>query len=199
MAMRPAVARTPQTFKFVVTGKFGFHHRLLRQRPLLQQGRQAVIGLGTENQIHSLGAADDFMSLGLRHTTGNSDGHVATVLLALLFHLAQLADFGVNLVHRLFANVTCIEDHQIGSFCRFYGAIPLRPQQLRHALTVIDIHLAAERLDEDFLRDGLVWCRRDRHGLGASPNRARGEASSKPRRRLPHRDAGNSPVAAQSA
>src|SRR6201999_1073928 len=57
---------------------------------------------------------------------------------------------GVDLVRCLLADVTSVEDDEVGVF-RPGGLGEARgSQRIRHTMRIVDVHLAAERLDVDF-------------------------------------------------
>ncbi len=65
-----------------------------------------------------------------------------------LLDLARLAELGIELFRRLLADMAGVEHDEIG-VGDFGGlAIAFRQTQVGHALRVVDVHLAAERLDE---------------------------------------------------
>ena len=67
-----------------------------------------------------------------------------------LLDLADAAEVGIDLLGRLLADVAGVEEDDVGVLDRRRLGEAVRRQQLRHALGVVDVHLAAERLDEDF-------------------------------------------------
>ena len=117
-----------------------------------QQLRQLVIGLGADDQIHRRLATHDLLALGLGHAAGHGDGHGGARRLRLgLLQLLQLAEFGIDLFGRLFANVAGVQDDEVGVVRRVRLGIAQRAQHIGHALGVIDVHLAAVGLDEQAL------------------------------------------------
>jgi hypothetical protein len=72
---------------------------------------------------------------------------------------AQAATLGIDLLGRLLADVTGVEDDQIGVVGLSGDRIAQRRQHIAHALRIVDVHLAAVRLDKEALRRAGI-----RHG-----------------------------------
>ena len=75
----------------------------------------------------------------------------------LAFIAAQAAQFGIDLLGRLFADVTGVEDHHVGAFGRIGRGIAQRRQQIRHPGGIIGVHLAAIGLDVELLHLGAGY------------------------------------------
>ena len=112
---------------------------------------QPVIALRADHQVDDRRAAHDLGALGLGHAAGHRDDGVLALAAALLLHLADAAEVGIDLLGRLLADVAGVEEDEVGLLHRGRLGKAVRRQQLRHALGVVDVHLAAERLDEDLL------------------------------------------------
>jgi hypothetical protein len=80
--------------------------------------------------------------------------------LRLLLEALELAQFGIDLFRRLFADVTGVEDHHVGVVRRIARRIADARQQIRHAGGIIDVHLAAIGLDEELLHRCACRARR---------------------------------------
>ena len=76
--------------------------------------RQAMIVLRADHEIDRAGAADDFLAFGLRDAAGDRDHHAAAVARGGLLDLAQPADLRIDLLGGLFADVTGVEDDEVG-------------------------------------------------------------------------------------
>ena len=116
--------------------------------------RQAVIGLRPQHDVDFRHPAHDLGALGLGHTAGDRDDHVAASGLFARLVLFQPAELAEGLLGGLFADMTGIEDHHIGVGLGIGRAIAKRRQNIRHAGGVIDVHLAAIGLDEELLSQG---------------------------------------------
>ena len=110
---------------------------------------QAVIALGADHQIDSRLAAHDFSAFGLCDAPCHPNLQVRIANLERL----EPPKFRIDLFSCLFTDVTGIQQDHIRIFSRFGFDIALCAQAFSHALTVIDIHLAAICLDKQlFLR-----------------------------------------------
>jgi hypothetical protein len=94
-------------------------------------------------------SADDLGAFGLRDAAGDRDGHFPA---GGEFHLLELAEFGIDLLGRLLADMARIDDHEVGAFGRVYRRIAERLQHIADALGVVDIHLAAIGPDKQALQ-----------------------------------------------
>src|SRR6202044_456067 len=117
-----------------------------------QQIGQAVIALWTHNEIDRRHAANDLVTFGLGDAAGDRDGDAPAGSRCGVLHAADAAELGINFLRRLFANVAGVEDDQIGVVGACGLDIAFRRQSVRHTLRVVDVHLAAERLDVEFFR-----------------------------------------------
>src|SRR5690606_19483494 len=86
-------------------------------------------------------AARNLGALGLGDAACNRDRRRRAVL------ALQAADVRIDLFCGFLANMTGIEDNQIGVGAFGCGRITLSAEHLGHALAVIDVHLTAEGLD----------------------------------------------------
>ena len=76
--------------------------------------RQAMIILRADNQVDRACPAYDFLAFGLCDATGHGDYHVTAVASGGLLHFADASDFRIDLLRGLFADVTGVEDDEIG-------------------------------------------------------------------------------------
>ena len=136
------------------TGKSVFSTRSPAARLALRDHLgQPVIGLRAEHHVHEGRAGHDLLALGLGDAAGDGDDHAAAVFLGGLtvFLDAQAAKLGKDLLRRLLADVAGVQDDHIGPVGGLDRLIAQRRQDIGHTGAVIDIHLAAPGLDEQFL------------------------------------------------
>ncbi len=114
---------------------------------------ELVVGLRAEHHVHEGRAGHDLLALGLRDAAGDGDDHAAAVFLGGLTVLldAQAAEFGKDLLRRLLADVAGVQDDHIGPVGGLDRLIAQGSQDIGHTGAVIDVHLAAPGLDEQFL------------------------------------------------
>ena len=139
-------ARCGEVIELVVNRKIGVDRGAV---PLgaRQQVGQAMITLRAEHQIDRGRAADNFFALGLRHAAGDCDDHPAPLRNRRLFQTAHTAKLGVDLLGRLLADMAGVEDDQVGIVGARSLDVASRRQGVGHAPRIINVHLAAERLD----------------------------------------------------
>ena len=129
-----------------------------------EQLRQMMIALRTDHDVDHRRAADDLGAFRLRHATGDRDAHLPAVPRRFFLEQAQPPQLRIDLLGRLFADVAGVEDDQIGVVgVRGLGKAFAR-QRVHHALGIVDVHLAAVRLD--------VQLARRRHGVLTVAGRA---------------------------
>src|SRR5262245_31452740 len=157
-------------------GELAFLWKLgLKQSPpvlacALDEIAQPMVALRPHDEVHHRGTAHDFPALGLRDAARHGDERVFAAGAPLGFQLADAAKLGINLLGRLFADVAGVEDDQIGLLHAAGGEVARAAERLADALGIIDVHLAAERLDEHLLGCGhlnLPERERKRGGLQA--------------------------------
>jgi hypothetical protein len=136
--------------KLVLDRKFGVDDTtVLGAR---QKIGQAVIILRTDNEIDAAGALHDFRAFGLGDAARDRDHDIALAgSFALGAHFAQPAEFGIDLVGRLLADMAGVENDEVGVFRRRGLDIAFGRQRVRHALGVVDVHLTAIGPDEELL------------------------------------------------
>ncbi len=143
-----ATARRGELIELVVERKFGID-RLVAALGARQQLRQAMIALRPEHEIDRRRAADDLLALGLRDAAGDGDDEAAAFGRGRLFQAAHAAKLGIDFFRRLLADVAGVEDDEVGIIGGRRLDIALRRQRIRHAPRIVDVHLAAERFDEE--------------------------------------------------
>ena len=115
-----------------------------------------LIALRADDDIDRLLAAQHEFALGLGDAAGDDDLEIAPGFRALALEHGQLAEFGIDFFRRPFADMAGVEDDEIGVFFARGLAVTLSREKIGHARGVIDIHLAAERLHQNFsARGGL--------------------------------------------
>ena len=119
-----------------------------------QHRRQAVIALRPDHEVDAGRAADDLFAFGLRHATGDRNEHTAAVLRGGLFQHPHAADLGIDLLHRLFADVAGVQHDQVGVVGGRGLDETLGRQCVRHTMRIVDVHLAAEGFDEKLAGSG---------------------------------------------
>src|SRR6516162_5408265 len=119
---------------------------------LSSTGNSVSTALRPDNEVDGRRAADDLFAFGLGHTAGDRNGDAPAGRRRLVFHAAHPAELGVDFLDGLFTDVAGVEDDQISVGGSRGLDIALRCQGVRHTLRVVDVHLAAERFDIDFIR-----------------------------------------------
>ena len=111
-----------------------------------------VIALRTDDDIDHRRAADDLAAFGLRDAAGDRDVHAPALARGFVLDGAQPAEFRIDLLGSLFADVAGVEDDEIGviDVCGLDKAFDR--QRVHHALRIVDIHLAAIGLDMQLAR-----------------------------------------------
>ena len=138
-----------QDLKLVLDRKFSVDTLFATPRTRNHFG-QAMIVLRADDKIYRARAADDLLAFGLRHAAGDCDHHAAPVARGSLLHFADAADLGIDLIDRLFPDMTGVEDDEIGVLRTCGLGEPLGCQRVRHTMRIVDVHLAAKGLDVDF-------------------------------------------------
>ena len=105
-----------------------------------------MIGLWAQHEVNCRLAADKLFAFGLGDATCYGNRHPAA---GGLFHLLQLAKFGIDLFGRLFADVAGVEDDKVGVFGPINRRIAEGAQDITHAFGIIYVHLAAIGPDKE--------------------------------------------------
>jgi len=110
-----------------------------------------MISLRPHDQINEGGSLQHGLTFGLGDTAGDTDGQISTALSPGITQLPKPPELGIDLFRRFLADVTGIQDHQIGIFRTIHRGIAVARQKRGHAIAVIDIHLTAIGLNEELL------------------------------------------------
>jgi len=141
--------RRRHVIELVVDREFGVDHFGATLRPG-EKRRQPVVILRPDHDVDERCAADDLLALGLRHASRHRDDYVAAVERRLSLEKAEAAKLGIDLLGRLLADVTGIEDDEVGVVGgRRRGEIPAC-QEVGHTIGIVDVHLTAVGFDVDF-------------------------------------------------
>src|SRR5262249_10473151 len=111
------------------------------------EARQSMVALWPAHQVNRRCAADDLLPFSLRHAAGDRDQNLAALACRRLLDLADTAKLGIDLFHRFLANMAGIEDDEVGLLGDAGLDETFRRQYVRHTMRIVDVHLAAERLD----------------------------------------------------
>ncbi len=144
-------ARRREVIEFVVGRELGVDGFAAAFRAR-QQFREPVIILRPEDQIDYGRTADDLFTFGLRDTAGDGHDNVAALSGGFVFHHAHAAEFRIDLLGGLLADIAGIEDDEIGVFGGGCLDIAFRRQGIRHTTRVVDVHLATIGFDVQFAR-----------------------------------------------
>ena len=129
--------------EFVLGRKFSVHDARADAR-LAQELRQAMIALRANDDIDSRLAAQDFSSLGLGDAASDDQHRLPAYPRAFFLQLSQLAQLGKNFLRGAFADVTGVENDEIGILDPDGLTITGLGGEVAHSLGVIDVHLASE-------------------------------------------------------
>ena len=132
--------------------EFGVDDR--RMARLGDQLGQAMIILWTDDEVDGGLAAQNFAPLGLGDAAGDDERGVSPSRRSRALEGADLAELGIDLFRGAFADVAGIEDDEVGVLDFFRLGKTFSSRDIGHALRVVDVHLASERLDEHATRVG---------------------------------------------
>ena len=104
---------------------------------------QLVVGLGAHDEVDGGLTAQDLLALRLGHAAGDRDGHGPARRGPLGLQGLQLAQLGIDLLGRLLADMAGVQDDKVGLLRPLGHGVAQGRQNVRHALAVIDVHLAA--------------------------------------------------------
>src|SRR5262249_18581749 len=152
-------ARRPQDIELVLDRKFRVDDRALALGAGEQTG-QAMVALRAHDEIDHRRAADDFLTFGLGDAARNGNGQAASVARGSGFKRAHAAELGIDLVGGFLADVTGIEDDEIGILDVGGLREALGHEHVRHTMGIVDVHLAAEGFDVELARSGHARWRR---------------------------------------
>src|SRR5262245_64399355 len=143
-----------QARKFAGQRKGGLHHRRPVEAGTRHQFGQAMIALRSHDDIDQRRPPHDFRALGLGDAASDRDHRRLSLSAAPRLDLPYATEIGVDLLDRLLADVSGVEDDEVGIRHGLAGRVAGLGQGLADALRILDVHLAAERLDEHLLRCG---------------------------------------------
>ena len=103
-----------------------------------------MITLGTDHDIDCRLAAQDFASLGLGDATGDDQHGPPAFPRAFFLQLAQLAQLGKNLLRGAFADMTGVENDEVGVLDPDGLTVTGLGGKVAHSLGIIDVHLTSE-------------------------------------------------------
>ena len=132
-------------------GKLGVKHTAAGAARAGHHFGQAVVGLRPQHDVDMRGAAQHLGALGLGDATGYRKHHRRAGARACRLQPAQPTELGKHLLGGLFADMTGVQDHHVGIRGALARNIAQRRQDIRHTRGVVDVHLAAVSLDEEFL------------------------------------------------
>jgi hypothetical protein len=101
------------------------------------------VALRPDHHVDHGRPVDDLTAFGLRHAAGDGDVHAATLAGGFIFYGAEPAEFGIYLLGSLLADVTGVEDDEIGIVDAGGLDKTLARQRVHHALGIVDVHLTA--------------------------------------------------------
>ena len=142
--------RRGQEVELVFPREFGVDDR--RMARLGDQLGQAMIILWTDDEVDGGLAAQNFAPLGLGDAAGDDERGVSPARRSRALEGADLAELGIDLFRGALADVAGIEDDEVGVLDFFRLGKTFLPRDIGHALRVVDVHLASERLDEHATR-----------------------------------------------
>ena len=139
-------ARCGEMIELVLDRKFSVDDRLSAAGPR-EQRRQPVDALRADDEVDRARAPRDLGAFGLRDAAGDRHQHLPAVARRGLFQPAHPAEFRIDLLRRLLADMAGIEDQKVGVLRPRGLREAFRRQGVGHTTGVVDVHLAAERLD----------------------------------------------------
>src|SRR5215470_14650100 len=110
-----------------------------------------MIVLRADDQVDNRGAADDLFALGLCDAAGDRDNNASTFSGRIRLQASDATKFRIDLLGRLFPNVTGVENEQISILGGGFDE-PLACEQIRHPMGIVDVHLAAVGFDVELAR-----------------------------------------------
>ena len=110
-----------------------------------------MIGLRSDHDVDGRLAPHDFLALGLGNAARHGDGEVAARRPALELLVAQAAQLGIDLFRGVLADVAGVQHDEIGVGRARGQRVAERPQDIGHAVRVVDVHLAPVGADEHAL------------------------------------------------
>ncbi len=114
---------------------------------LLEQHRQPLDVLRTDDDVDGRGAGEDRLALLLGDASGDCDHRPCAALDSLLPDLAEARE---EFFLRSFADAARVDDDDVGVGVVRRGLVAGLFEEARHPLRVVDVHLAAVSFDEVF-------------------------------------------------
>ena len=102
-----------------------------------------MIALRADHNVDNRRALDDLAAFGLSDTAGYCDTHLAAIACGIILRDAQAAEFGVDFLRRLLADVTGVQNDEVSILGVGRLDESFRRQRVHHALCIVDIHLTA--------------------------------------------------------
>ena len=163
-----AAAHRREMVELVLDREFGVDDPALRGSAGDERG-QAVIALRADDHVDHRRAADDLPAFGLGDAARDDDLRRATLRRPGALRLPHPAKLGIDLLGRLLADMAGVEDDDVG--LRHVGRLgeALGRENVRHALGVVDVHLAAVGFDEKLLHQFSPVDRRAAAPLSQNP------------------------------
>ena len=145
-----------QPGEFLVPRKFSFDDAFALVRNALNELGQTMIALRADDEIDRRLTRRDLRALSLRDTARNRDDCVFAVPASRILDVADAAQIRIDFLSRLLADMAGVEDHEICGFELGRLGVSLTRQRFGHALAVVDVHLASERLQIETFANGVI-------------------------------------------
>ena len=110
-----------------------------------------MVRLRTDHDVDRRLALGDLLALGLRHAARHGDGEIPSRGAAFDLEVAHAAELGIDLLRSMLADMAGVQHHEVGLLRRRRQRIAERPQDVGHAVGVVDVHLAPVGADEHVL------------------------------------------------
>src|SRR6516165_10543652 len=144
-----------------------------------------MIALGADDDVDHSGPPGDLLAFGLGDTAGHDHGDSSALAGRRLLERPDPAEFGINLLGGLFANVAGVQDHHVGIRRRGGLQEAFLAQQIRHTIGIVDVHLTAVGLDVNFARCAHAVAKMSVRAARAQGASQGGSVRWPPRRRSP--------------
>ncbi len=102
---------------------------------------------GPIDQIERRLSREQLVSLLLRYAPRDDQDQIASLDVSRALHRRETPELAPELLLGLFAHAARVEHDHVRALDIFFVAPAVRAQELRHALGVVHVHLAAERVD----------------------------------------------------
>ena len=124
---------------------------------LFQKQGQPLIALRPHHDANCRRAPRHLLALGLGHAARNGDHEVPPCPPSRLLEAPDAPKLGINLFGRLLANMAGVENNEAGILDVTGDGVASRPKRIAHALRIVNVHLAAEGLDENLLGRAAIF------------------------------------------